>query len=87
MKVSVYDTYVTRKDGELMHFDILVPDHEKDIDKIYQFGKSYIKTKGQDGQSIASKECNFCHIEEALPEVQNEIKEKGYSIVEMKNCN
>ncbi|MEO9146863.1 MAG: DUF2024 family protein [Ginsengibacter sp.] len=87
MKVSVYDTYVTRKDGEQMHFDILVPDHEKDIDKIYQFGKNYIKTKGQDGQVLASKECNFCHIQEATSDVQNDIKLKGFSIVEMKNCN
>ena len=26
MKVSVWDTYVKREEGKLMHFDILVPD-------------------------------------------------------------
>jgi hypothetical protein len=26
MKVSVFDTYVTKKDGDLMHFDIIVPE-------------------------------------------------------------
>jgi hypothetical protein len=31
MKVSVYDTYVTRKDGKVMHFDILVPDPLGDL--------------------------------------------------------
>ena len=87
MKVSVYDTYVTRKDGKEMHFDILVPDHEKDVDKIYRFGRTYLKTKGQDGQELASKECKFCHIQEAAAEVKSEISEKGFSIIEMKNCN
>lgn len=86
MKVSVYDTYVTRKDGKEMHFDILVPDYEKNIDTIYGYGRKYLKTKGQEDQTLASEECKFCHIEEATSEVQNQIKEDGFSIVEMKNC-
>ena len=87
MKVSVYDTYVTNKAGKTMHFDILVPDVEKNIEQIYQYGKSYLKTKGQEGQDLASKECPFCHIEEATSQVKDEITEKGFSIIEMENCN
>jgi hypothetical protein len=87
MKVSVYDTYVTNKAGKTMHFDILVPDVEKNIEQIYQYGKSYLKTKGQEGQELASKECTFCHIEEATAQVKDEITEKGFSIIEMENCN
>ena len=87
MKVSVYDTYVTNKAGKTMHFDILVPDVEKNIEQIYQYGKSYLKTKGQEGQDLASKECTFCHIEEATSKVKDEITEKGFSIIEMENCN
>jgi hypothetical protein len=30
MKVSVWDTYVTIKDGSIMHFDIIAPDTLKD---------------------------------------------------------
>jgi len=26
MKVAVWDTYVTKKDGSVMHFDIIVPE-------------------------------------------------------------
>lgn len=87
MKVSVYDTYVTNKAGKTMHFDILVPDAEKNIEKIYQYGKSYLKTKGQEGQILASEECKFCHIQEATVDVKNEIATKGFSIIEMENCN
>ena len=29
MQVAVWDTYVTKKDGSIMHFDIIAPDHIK----------------------------------------------------------
>ena len=30
MQVAVWDTYVTKKDGSVMHFDIIAPDHIKE---------------------------------------------------------
>lgn len=86
MKISVYDTYVSRKDGKEMHFDILVPEHEKDVNKIYEFGKNFLKSKGQEGQLLGANESKFCHIQDATPQVQDDIKTRGFSIVEMKNC-
>ena len=44
LKVSVYDTYVPKKQGGVMHFDILVDSNEKDLDKIYGFGREYLKS-------------------------------------------
>jgi Domain of unknown function (DUF2024) len=76
MKVSVYDTYVKKKDGTVMHFDILVPDNEKD----------YLATKGQAGQPLTSKECRFCHIEQADKDMEQAIASKGYFIIEMQGC-
>lgn len=86
MQVAVWDTYVTRKDGRVMHFDIIAPVEIKDPDKIYEYGREYLKTKGQNGQPLTSKECTFCHIEAVKPENEDEIKQKGYYIVEMENC-
>lgn len=86
MKVSVYDTYVKKKDGSIMHFDILVPDSFSDISGIHAFGKKFISSKGQEGQPLTSRECRFCHVEEATNEMKNHIKEKGYFIVEMEGC-
>lgn len=83
MKIAVFDTYVTTKNGSVLHFDILVSDDEKDIDKVYSFGKDYLKGIGLDGQPLTSKECRFCHIEQATKEVEAEIAAKGYSIIEM----
>ena len=35
MKIAVWDTYVTRKDGKVMHFDILVNENLKDENQIF----------------------------------------------------
>jgi hypothetical protein len=86
MQVAVWDTYVIKKDGTVMHFDILVPDKLKDEEIIYNYGKNYLTTKNQQGQSLASKECHFCHIEEATEEMLSSISEKGYYIIEMQGC-
>jgi hypothetical protein len=87
MQVAVWDTYVTKKSGGTMHFDIIAPKEINDTTLIYNYGKQYLKTKGQEGQPLASTECQFCHIEEASQEIENSIKEKGYYIIEMQGCN
>lgn len=87
MKVAVWDTYVTKKDGVIMHFDILAPENIKDTTLIYNYGKEYLKTKGQEGQPLTSKECKFCHVETLSPNWEEKINKQGYFIIEMENCN
>jgi hypothetical protein len=87
MGVAVWDTYVTKKDGEIMHFDILAPDEVSDATVIYNYGKEYLKTKGQEGQSLTSKECRFCHVETLRDDWKEAINKQGYFIIEMENCN
>jgi len=87
MKVAVWDTYVTKANNEIMHFDIIVPSELKDEQKIFTFGKEYLKSKNQAGQLLDAKECQFCHIEMASDEMVESIKQKGYYIIEMQNCN
>lgn len=86
MQVAVWDTYVTKKDGMIMHFDIIAPEEVKDAETIYNYGREYLKSKGEEGQPLTSEECTFCHIEFLKPEHEEEIKTKGYYIVEMENC-
>ncbi|MCA6422286.1 MAG: DUF2024 family protein [Chitinophagaceae bacterium] len=86
MKVAVWDTYVMKKDGSRMHFDIIVPEENKNIDIIQSYGRDYLKNKGQVGQSLTSKHCTFCHIETIQTEWESEILKKGYIIIEMENC-
>lgn len=87
MKVAVWDTYVTKKDGTVMHFDIIAPQEMRDTTVIYNYGKVYLETKEQGGQLLTSKECRFCHIESLKPQWEASIKANGYYIYEMENCN
>ena len=87
MQVAVWDTYVIKKDRSVMHFDIIAPKEIIETDVIYSYGKDYLKGKGQENQELSAKECSFCHIETVLPHLEAEINEKGYSIIEMENCN
>ena len=86
MKVAVWDTYVTKKEESIMHFDIIVPVETSNPEQIFNYGREYLKTKGQGGQPLTSKESQFCHIEALKPEWEEDIRQKGYSIVEMENC-
>lgn len=85
MKVAVYDTYVMEKEGGTMHFDIVVS-QEVPHEKVLEFGKEYLKTVGQEGQPLSAKECEFCHIEQASPEVEKSIITQGFHIIEMEGC-
>jgi len=86
MKVAVWDTYVKRKNGSTMHFDILAPSELREEDKIHSFGKEYLNSKNEGGQPLSTKECRFCHIESATPEMVAIIDKQGYCIIEMENC-
>lgn len=85
-KVNVWDTYVTKKDGETMHFDIIAPAEITDTVTIYNYGKEYLITKDQEGQPLSSKQCRLCHMEYLRPQWEKEIKDKGYFIIEMEGC-
>ena len=85
MECAVYDTYVTKKDGRIMHFDVIVESntpHEKAIN----YGREFLEQVGQGGQTMTQEECQFCHIQEAPPVVAKEIENRGYFIQKMEGC-
>lgn len=86
MKVSVWDTYVKREDGKMMHFDILVPSTLQEEGKILGFGERYLKGKSFQTFGLTSKECTFCHMEHASETIAAHIKKDGFYILEMENC-
>ncbi len=56
MKVAVWDTYVEREDGNIMHFDILVPIEVTDEPTIFSYGMDYLKIKPFQTNSLSAKE-------------------------------
>jgi hypothetical protein len=86
MEVAVWDTYVTRKDGRVMHFDIIAPSGQRDASVIHGYGREYLRTKGEDGQPLSANECRFCHVRALRPAWEASIREQGYFILEMEGC-
>jgi hypothetical protein len=86
LRVAVWDTYVTRSDGRIMHFDILVPESVRDTALIHGYGRQYLSSKGQGTRSLTAKECRFCHVRQAVPAWEEAIRLRGFAIIEMENC-
>jgi uncharacterized protein DUF2024 len=85
MECAVYDTYVTKKDGRIMHFDVIV-EANTPHDKAVDYGKEFLEQVGQGGQTMTQEECQFCHVQEAPPVVAKEIENRGYFIQKMECC-
>lgn len=68
-----------------MHFDVIVPEGTPPEAAI-EFAQTYLKSVGQEGQPCGTKECSFCHVEQATPEVEAAIRAQGFHIVEMEGC-
>ncbi len=86
MKVAVWDTYVLKKNGEKMHFDIIVPENIIDETIVHEMGKKYLFSKGEVGQLLSAKQCRYCHQEIASFVMEESIQEKGFYILEMEGC-
>jgi len=87
MEVSVWDTYVQREDGKIMHFDVLVPSDLNNEQQIFDYGNVYLSSKSFKTSKLTTDKCKFCHIELAPQSVIDDILNQGYSIIEMENCN
>ena len=85
MKVAVWDTYVTKANNILMHFDIIVPERTGE-ELVLNYGRSYLQNKGYGALPLTIAECQFCHIEQVKPNWQAAIEQNGYYIYEMENC-
>lgn len=83
MKVAVWDTYVKNQNGDVLHFDIIVPEAVKDTNDIFRFGKEYLHGIGEPDGLLTTSECQFCHIETPTAEMLGDIRNKGYYILEM----
>lgn len=83
MKVAVWDTYVKSHTGDVLHFDIIVPQAIRDTGTVLDFGKAHLQSIGEGAASLSTAECRFCHIEEPSNEIREGILQKGHFILEM----
>lgn len=85
MNCDVFDTYVTRPDGQLLHFDVIVPSGTLPAAALV-FGQAYLASVGVTDSQVTADRCRFCHVEQATPEMMQAIAEQGYFIVPMEGC-
>ncbi len=85
MKTAVWDTFVPRRSGATMHFDLLVPEGTP-FEAVQTFGRAYLAGKGEAGQPLTTAECRLCHVQQAPPDHAAAIAAHGFSIIEMENC-
>jgi len=83
MKVAVWDTYVKKQDGNVLHFDIVVPEGLDNQEIIYNFAKKYLTSKNEADTNLNTQECQFCHIEEPTETMLSAIEKEGFYIIEM----
>ena len=81
MKIHVYDTHVDTSLGEHIHFDVLVND--ENISNVKKFADNYLVSLGVKPEQIKQDRCNFCHSEMANPEVEENIRNYGHSILRL----
>ncbi len=86
MEVSVWDSYVRRSDGSIMHFDILVPSELTDEAQVFAYGKAYLRGKPFKTADFSARECTFCHIEYVTDDIADQIGKEGFFILELENC-
>lgn len=82
MNCDVFDTYVTSLNGRLMHFDIIVPSGTA-RETAVAFGQKYLAEVGVEEGEVTAEQCRFCHVEQATPQMQQAIEQKGYFILAM----
>ena len=85
MNCDVFDTYVTKANGEQIHFDIIVPSGTQH-EAVLAFGKNYLDEVGVEDGAVTVEQCRFCHVEQATSEMKQAIDEKGYFILAMEGC-
>ena len=85
MDCDVFDTYVTRPDGQLMHFDVIVPTGTEQTAAL-AFGQAYLLSVGVTDSAVTAERCRFCHVEQATPEMAQAIAKQGYFILAMEGC-
>lgn len=80
MQINVYDTWVEGKRGR-MHFDVYLPN--RDDKGAIKAAKEFLNSIGEKDAKVTSRECSYCHSQGTTPEIEKEIKNKGYYIYKM----
>ena len=85
METEVYDTYATSEKGIKTHFDatLAIGGNEGHASS---YAQDFIKKVTESTDFFKLDSCEFCHTEEATPNVSEKVEKDGYCIVPIENC-
>jgi len=84
MNIDVYDTYVRTAEGDLLHFDVLLP--SGDGIRARQYAYDWLISIGRNPEQTTLEKCMYCHTETANADIQHHIDRTGYYILQMEGC-
>ncbi len=85
MQIDVYDSYAQSKNGHVIHFDVFVESGTAK-EKAFEYGRFWLTEIDENAKELDQSRCNYCHSENANPDVQDAIKKNGYYILQMEGC-
>ncbi len=85
MKIDVYDSYARADNGGMIHFDVFV-EQGTAKEKAFEYGRFWLTKVGENPDGLDQSRCNYCHSEQANPDIENSIQEKGFYILQMEGC-
>jgi hypothetical protein len=84
-RIHVFDTYATCKTGRIMHFDVVLA--ERNDQKALASAHDWLASLGEPDAAVSHERCAYCHSEDqAPPEIEREISERGYAIYRLEGC-
>ena len=85
MDCAVYDTYVEKKDGKVMHFDVIV-EKSTPHDRAIEYGKSYLEKCRPRRPKHDPGRMPILSYSKAPDAVEKEISSNGFYIQKMEGC-
>lgn len=85
MQLSVFDTWATLSNGDKMHFDVFL-DSEGTLNAARTHAFQWLNSVGVSSDQVQLDSCQFCHHEAATPEIQTQLKQQRYAILQMQGC-
>ena len=84
MNVKVFDTHVRTVDGGYLHFDVLIEGNDQVL--ATRYAREWLASRGVEDADVSQSRCQFCHSEQAHPEVAAAIAQQGYFIIPLQGC-
>ena len=80
----VFDTYATTVKGKILHFDVVLNQHNAEL--ALSYARQWLQSIGEGDAEVSQKTCIYCHSAEAPMALRPDIERQGFAIIKMEGC-